>query len=74
MQITVITTLSHIHPLSIIKGKLKRRDERFKHKITPRHVIEEKTEELGDKPLHDPPSRNDPLMNKLEYKNTKKTL
>ena len=26
--------------------------------ITLRHVIEEKTEELGEKPLHRPPSEN----------------
>ena len=34
------------------------REERFKHKITPKHVIEEETEELDEKPLHDPPSQN----------------
>jgi len=28
----------------------------------------------GEKSLHDPPSRNDPLVNKLEYKDIKKTL
>ena len=32
--------------------------ERCKHKITPRRVIEEETKEFGEKPLHDPPSRN----------------
>ena len=52
------TTLSHIHPLSTIKGKLESREDRCKHKITPRRVIEEETEELGKKPLRDPPSRN----------------
>ena len=26
--------------------------------ITPKHVIEEKTEELGEKPLRRPPSEN----------------
>ena len=26
--------------------------------ITPRHVIEEETEKLGEKPLHRPPSKN----------------
>jgi len=57
-QTTVITTLSHIHPLSTIKGKLKSRKKRCKHKITPRRVIEEEIEELGEKPLRDPPSRN----------------
>ena len=57
-QTTVITTLSHIHPLSTIKGKLKSREERCKHKITLRCVIEEETKELGEKPLCNPPSRN----------------
>ena len=57
-QTTIITTLSHIHLLSTIKGKLKSREERCKHKITPRHVIEEEIEELNEKPLRDPPSRN----------------
>ena len=55
-QTTVITALSHIHPLSIIKGKLKSKEERCKHNITPRHVIIEETEELSEKPLCDPPS------------------
>ena len=50
-QTTVITTLSHIHSLSTIKGKLKSREEKCKHKITPRRVIEEETEELSEKPL-----------------------
>ena len=58
MQPTDNTTVSHIHPLSTINGKLKSRQERCKYKITPRRVIEEKTEELGKKPLHDPPSWN----------------
>ena len=48
--------------------------ERCKHKITLRRVIEEEIAELGEKPLRDPPSRNDPLVNKLEYKDIKKTL
>ena len=30
----------------------------MQNKIKSRHVIEEKTEELGEKPLHDPPSQN----------------
>ena len=47
-------------------------EERYKYKITPRCVIEEETEELSEKPLRDPLSRNDLLVNKLEYKNTKK--
>ena len=33
-------------------------EERCNHKIIPRRVIEEKTEELGKKPLYDPPNRN----------------
>ena len=33
-------------------------EERCNHKITPKRVIKEKTKELGEKPLHDPPSRN----------------
>ena len=57
-QTIVITTVSHIHPLSTIKGKLKSREERCKYKITPRRVIEEETEEFGEKPLRDPPCRN----------------
>ena len=48
--------------------------KRIVHKITWQCVIEEETEELSKKPLYDPQSRNDPLVNKLEYKNTKKTL
>ena len=47
-QTTVITTLSHIHPLSTIKRKLKSREERCKHKITLRCVIEEETKELSE--------------------------
>ena len=58
VQTTVMTTLSHIHQLSTIKGKLKSREEKCKHKITPRRVIEEETKELSEKPLHDPPSQN----------------
>ena len=57
-QTTVITTLSHIYQLSTIKGKFKSREERYKDKITPRHVIEEETEKLGEKSLHNPPSRS----------------
>ena len=56
VQTTVMTTLSHIHQLSTIKGKLKSREEKCKHKITPRRVIEEETEELSEKPLCDLPS------------------
>ena len=56
VQTTVMTTLSHIHQLSTLKGKLKSREEKCKHKITPRRVIEEETEELSEKPLCDLPS------------------
>ena len=52
------TTLSHIHPLSTIKGKFKSREEKCKHRITPRRVIEKETEELNEKPLHNPSSQN----------------
>ena len=31
-------------------------EERCKHKITPRPFIEEEIEELGEKPLRNPPS------------------
>ena len=37
---------------------LKSREERCKHKITLRRVIEEETKVLGKKPLCDPPNRN----------------
>ena len=37
---TIITILSHIYPLSTIKGNLKSREERCKYKITPRRVME----------------------------------
>ena len=57
-QTTDNTTLNHIHPLSTIKEKLKSREERCKHKITPRRVIEEEIEELGKKPLRNPSSQN----------------
>ena len=33
-------------------------EERCKHKIIPRRVIEEEIEELGEKPLRRPPSGN----------------
>ena len=32
------------------------KEEKCKHKIIPRRVIEEETEELGQKLLRDPPS------------------
>ena len=40
-----------------MKGKKSREEER-KHKITRRCVIEEETEELGEKPLRRSPSDN----------------
>ena len=33
-----------------------------------------KTKELGVKTTHGPPSQNDPLVNKLEYRDIEKTL
>jgi len=39
VQTTVITNLSHIYPLSTIKGKFKSREERCKHKIIHRDVL-----------------------------------
>ena len=36
----------------------KSREERYKHKITHQCVIEEETEELGEKPLCRPPNGN----------------
>ena len=57
-QTTDNTTLNHIHPLSTIKEKLKGREEKRKHKITPRCVIKEEVEELDEKSLRDPLSRN----------------
>ena len=49
-------------------------EERCKHKITSRCVIEEKTKELGENPLCGPPSRIDPLVNKVGVQYIKKTL
>ena len=43
-------------------------------RITWRCIIEEETEELNEKSLHNPPSQNDSLVNKLEYMDTKKTF
>ena len=40
-------------------------EERCKYRITPRCVIKEETEVLDEKPLRGPPSRNDPLLNKV---------
>ena len=36
--------------------------------------MKEETEELGEKPLHNPPNRNNLLVTKLDHKNNKKTL
>ena len=33
-------------------------EERCKHKITPKRVIEKETKELNEKPLRHPPSGN----------------
>ena len=49
-------------------------EERCKHKITPRRVIEEETEELDKKPLRDFLSPNDPLVNKIGVHEYKKGL
>ena len=50
------TTLSHnVHNIVVIKSK-EQGLERYKHKITRAHVIEEETEEVGQKPLCRPPS------------------
>ena len=40
-------------------------EERCKHKIISRHVIEEETEVHGKKPLCSPPNWNDLLVNKV---------
>jgi len=53
---------------------LKSREERCKHKITPRCVIEEKTELLSEKSSAALQAEINPLVNKLEYTNIKKTL
>ena len=45
-------------------------EERCKHKITPRRVIEEETEELGEKLLRHLQVLNDPLENQLGYMNS----
>ena len=49
-----ITTL--VHNQQTIKVKHKSKEEGCNHKITPRHVIEKETKELGKKPLHRPSS------------------
>ena len=50
------TILSHnVHNIVVIKSK-EQGLERYKHKITRAHVIEEETEEVGQKPLCRPPS------------------
>ena len=53
---------------------MKSREERCKHKIIPRRVIEEETEVLSEKPLHDPPSQIDPLANKVGVHEYQKDL
>ena len=50
------------------------REERYKHKIIPRRVIKEKTEELAKNLSTTLQVEIDPLVNKLEYTNIKKTL
>ena len=58
-QWTDHTTLSHIYIHNKqLNESLKSREERCKHKIISRCVIEEETEELGEKPLLDPLSQN----------------
>ena len=46
----------HKHEQQTLNESTKVREERCKHKITPRRVIEEETEELGEKPLRHPPN------------------
>ena len=46
----------------------------YMNSLTSRRVIKEKTEILSEKSLPDPLSRNDPLVNKLKYNDTKKTF
>ena len=52
----------------------KSREERCKHKITPKRVIEEETEVLSENLSTAFQAEIDPLVNKLEYTNIKKTL
>jgi len=49
-------------------------EKNSKPKKTRQCVVEEEIEEFGKKPLLDPSSRNDLLVNKLEYKDTQKTI
>ena len=68
-------SLSHNDKQSNNQYKAKRvREEGCKQKIIPRHVIKKEMEELDEKLLRNPPSQNNPLVNKLEYKDTKKTI
>ena len=53
---------------------MKSRDKRYKHKITPRRVIEEEIEVLGKNLFTALEAEFDLLVNKLEYTNIKKTL
>ena len=64
-QTTVITTLSHIHSLSTIKGKHKSREEKCKYKITLRHVIKEEIKELDENLSTTLQVEIDPLENKF---------
>ena len=48
----------HKHEHQTIKLSTRVNEERCNHKITQRFVIEEETEELGEKPLHRPTSDN----------------
>ena len=43
--------LVHKHEQQTVKVKYKSKEERYKHKITPKRVIEKETEELDEKPL-----------------------
>ena len=52
----LITTLVYKHEQQKIKVKHKSKEESCNHKITPRCIIEEETEELGEKPLYCPPN------------------
>ena len=52
----------------------KSREERCKYKITPKHVIKEETEVLNENLSTTLQAEIDPLVNKLECTNIKKTL
>ena len=63
---------NHFHPKQTHPKVQGVREERCKDKIILKCVIKEETKKLDEKPLYDPPSRNDPLVNKLEYKDAKR--